>query len=584
MLFRVPEPQEEQMAKLQAILESPLGKQSQHSLTTQMHDILSMVELLRQQLDELTVNNEGVPRLKQRLKELTLTLDDFRLFSGRYYGFIVQNSKSKLAMAQQALTKIQHELLTLRPLIEQRHSPSLLEQLRIADEIANDLLKRCYGDSDAAWTRVGRKKPGACLTFFEDVHFIRLATYSYNRLPSISLPTSAWQRPWLWMGLAHELGHFVYRNLVEGEADGAQLAEQLRQEILKTLLDFSSTALSQPPLLETVESFQLWCSWIEEIFADVFGALVLGPSYVESLIVWLAARVEGVNDLLENDKDHPANLLRPLIQLEALQQLYPMNKFGAQAQLELTELQKKWERFCTALLPGQAVTFAAWNTKRIGESQATVALLKSQIGPVVQRLIGLLTDVKSSLRVDSPATSANTHAGFYTPEAHHQIKALADQLVLGNAQAPLGDLAPVFALPVAWYAWQAQPTAACEQTIHAWLTTIFPHDKPVQPDASSISEDEDRDSFSIVFDDLANELKKEEGTKLLLTSEMIDLDGKILQEVVRVIHQAAGEQQVGEKEIAAGANWIIEQLLEIELSSREGITCHQACCARCAGT
>jgi hypothetical protein len=62
-------------------------------------------------------------------------------------------------------------------------------------------------------------------------------------------------------------------------------------------------------------SIPLWCSWSEELFADLLGAVTLGPAYVESLATYVAARIGGEDDLLRDDGEHPMPCLRPILQI-----------------------------------------------------------------------------------------------------------------------------------------------------------------------------------------------------------------------------------------------------------------------------
>jgi hypothetical protein len=306
------------------------------------------------------------------LIELDATLTLFADFATMYHrlvlGLVSPQDHKRLATA---LSKIQLEIFVLRRLVEQRSSDNLRPMLQIADHWCNTyLLSLIYPNKSAAVPGgLFRSKvlgddygkaltateliaaPGAapaftfsepkyrnwCLVFFESEHLIRLGRFAYNRNPTVSLPLVHAYEPWNWLGMAHEIGHFVFHNtdyLVDhmahrgltasaGETNGdskqpapPSLAMHVRKTILTGLANHYLRASDEAcDYLGIAHSIPLWCTWSEELFADLLGAVTLGPAYVESLATHIAASVGSEDDLLRDDSVHPVACLRPILQI-----------------------------------------------------------------------------------------------------------------------------------------------------------------------------------------------------------------------------------------------------------------------------
>jgi hypothetical protein len=359
-----------------------------HSMALrQLFDLLQEVELLFEELDNLPK-----PTTAPWLALLRRSLGEFYGFSYAYFMYVRANSDSAdlLSNQRRALGKIQQEILSLRPMVEQRAAfGESAEFLQAADKLAYAMIKGAGLTSPTnVWTRL-YQKPDYFLVFFEDVHFIRQALTSYKRVPCVALPLAVWRSPWSWMGMAHEIGHYVYQNLAKQEKNAASpitFKERLEEKMFGALGANVHKAPNRPAKDVRMRALLLWDEWTEEIFADIFSALVLGPSCIESLITWLYPRVDKFESLLKNDHDHPVTFLRPLIQIEALRATLPPKSAKGQVYVELTleKIKDSWYGLCDELIPeeklqGKLTSPDFWRDQQIEGSDFKIGALEDVI-------------------------------------------------------------------------------------------------------------------------------------------------------------------------------------------------------------
>lgn len=331
-------------SQLETVLSSHLEAQF-NSLVT---DEESAINAAIKEVGNLIREVAGTGEEDLSLEQLQDTLLDFRRFAWIYYRVIQQLvGKRDSERLAKALLKIQQEIFVLRRLTEQRWSPYLRYPLRLADLWATNYLnhlrkglervpdaqsrgfvsKIARNDKIVQRTRREREAPATLrdrfLTFVEDDHRIHLGALAYNRNPSISIPLIHACQPGHWMGLAHEVGHFIFNNeMLDFESSSGreqQLVETaIRQSIFKQLsrkyINAEAPHRNTNACLGIAQSIPLWCAWAEELFADVLGAITLGPAYIESLIFWMAPRLHDAQSLVANDRDHPLPCLRPIFQ------------------------------------------------------------------------------------------------------------------------------------------------------------------------------------------------------------------------------------------------------------------------------
>lgn len=178
----------------------------------------------------------------------------------------------------------------LRTIGHRNNDSSNLEMrttLELADGLAADALLPA--------ARHGLVEPTVMLTYFQKSPTIRLLPYV--PLGVIGIDLSAAGDPNRLLAVAHETGHHVYRQITTNYT--SHLDEQIE-------------AIASPVAETTVSSWPLWLlAWEEEIFADIYAALVAGPAAALALqeLILTGHRA----GLIEDDGDHPLDALRPQI-------------------------------------------------------------------------------------------------------------------------------------------------------------------------------------------------------------------------------------------------------------------------------
>jgi hypothetical protein len=137
------------------------------------------------------------------------------------------------------------------------------------------------------------------------------------RLAPIVLPAD-WpvQVAW-WPALVHEVGHCFYRSVLSVGAGGQRrsLDGELRARL--KLPRSGGLPTGQSPLTEADVASALG-AWLEEIFADAFGVMMLGPAFVRTMIWAFAGKPDAVvtcDPILPENRfeEHPPAHLRVVL-------------------------------------------------------------------------------------------------------------------------------------------------------------------------------------------------------------------------------------------------------------------------------
>jgi hypothetical protein len=165
--------------------------------------------------------------------------------------------------------------------------------------------------------------------FYPGGTFIQLAFLEYKLAP-IGLPESYRTSPWRWPAIAHEIAHDFYASV-----------RNLEQELIERL---HVEPAEQEAIRPGDEAFDrlLLRIWLEEIFADLAGALMIGPAYLRAMteifrqpgapgtVVAIHVSPDGAVDV------HPPRHLRVHMTAHFLER----QGFGKQAR----ELCRSWDR------------------------------------------------------------------------------------------------------------------------------------------------------------------------------------------------------------------------------------------------
>ena len=261
----------------------------------------------------------AAPRLKT-LRPLLLCLQTFagKRFTDFHSGFIAQRLETWPDFPPDAvLSSIQDQIgfdvaVIDRAILQRIAGTSLMkERLAIADRLAWSALQLAVS---AGLFPAGKI---TAVTYFQKSPDIRVIPYAPVAL--IGIPYSAQQLDRDLLATPHEVGHYVFGH-------GTYAGQPLRKYLVEQL---DLIVLQQP------EHDRL-LRWLDEIFADVYGACVAGP--VMALDFQDLQLHTGRAKFITDDKDHPTPVLRPKIHLQILRKRDP-ERWGAWAAV----LERNWE-------------------------------------------------------------------------------------------------------------------------------------------------------------------------------------------------------------------------------------------------
>jgi hypothetical protein len=296
-------------------------------------------------------------------------LQEFEAFALNYIYYIVSTPPAdNLARdTKSALDNLLQEWVTISRVCEQRQVMEFGAPLLEADKLADLYYSRFKGF----------KAKAEPITYFGKVYGIsRFVSVTH---PLISIPLYVFNIPEQWeQGLAHEIGHYIYWNSVEfAEVD--QVHRYLRNIILRAL---SVPTQEYDVFVIRSRLVDIWISWIEELVADVCGALLIGPAYVSSAIDLAEERAFKDETLAFDDGVHPCPYLRPLIGLETLTWIQSRIQKDAKWQVlqqNISGLQAQWE----ARLKPDRIDSVVHNISGLHMSQ-----LRETVSVVVHALLG----------------------------------------------------------------------------------------------------------------------------------------------------------------------------------------------------
>ncbi len=311
-------------------------------------------------------------------------LADFTQFARDYFAYFALRAHPDAAIARtsemmqaavspevmrhdlsQITSRLQHEWANISRACEQRAMPAFATALNEANIIAADYYARF----------LGVKPPDVQpVTFFEKVYAIR--RFAFTPRPLLSMPLQFVNDIKAGRGaLAHELGHFIYWNAVPLH-QYQRVHENLRNAVVAHFLNtLKGSAVDTAGYTRVHALIAIWLQWLEETFADICGALFVGPEYVLSAYKLFNESAYSLENVLRDDGEHPAWALRLLIPLEALTwALERLNITDANARL-------------TMLRDEVSAIAANLADELIGSLPLTVADVRATIPAVVRLLL-----------------------------------------------------------------------------------------------------------------------------------------------------------------------------------------------------
>ncbi|MBC7814194.1 MAG: hypothetical protein H7175_23775 [Burkholderiales bacterium] len=241
--------------------------------------------------------------------------------------YVLRQVVDRLAIDLQVMERIVLERMLNKPSGAPNKSgepyvPHTLDTLLRADELAKQALQPAI-DLNLIDPKT------TAITYFQKTADIRVIPYASVALVGIPM-SSVLQRQDL-LAIPHEIGHYVYWNgRYNFTGHGARIHKRL-----------NTFKKDMSPWLK---------NWIEEIFADVYGAMVCGSAGAHG--IQLVENEASKDQFIEDDLEHPTPLVRPLIYNRVLQyrfwQTPPANDDDAvlpaaeQSTMQLMTLMESW--------------------------------------------------------------------------------------------------------------------------------------------------------------------------------------------------------------------------------------------------
>jgi hypothetical protein len=192
-------------------------------------------------------------------------------------------------------------------LFGQRQSQPYADWLLSCDRIALDCYQVAYMGLGTAKSIPAPPPFSYMRTGFSPATFrrripLRRLGRQLNPFPLIQLPYHRLVNPWTLGAVLHEVGHNLHNDL--------GLARVIPSNIVRRLLDAGSGRFVA----------SVWARWNRELFADLIGLLLGGPSIVGSLMD-IAARSPRTTQTYIPRAVHPTAYLRPFISIELLRRM-----------------------------------------------------------------------------------------------------------------------------------------------------------------------------------------------------------------------------------------------------------------------
>ena len=191
-------------------------------------------------------------------------------------------------------------------LFDQRTGP-FRDQLLAMDRIALDCYRACYMGLGKARS-IPTPPPMAYVeagygpaTYRRGVKLTKLGKRA-NPFPLVKLPYHRLVNPWSLGAVPHEIGHNLQNDLSLWPVAPTLIGERL-------------AAVGIPPGV-----IKVWKRWHKEIYADLIGVLLIGPTYVTSLFDVVGKAPELVAQFSASGV-HPTSFLRPLINTALLKRI-----------------------------------------------------------------------------------------------------------------------------------------------------------------------------------------------------------------------------------------------------------------------
>lgn len=284
--------------------------------------------------EQLALASEQDVMLAHRLQVLTRLASRLRKFAASHLNYFLTSEAApptgdaRRTAISNALIQVGFDTQVIEQAAHQRLFGSADEQATL--DKADKLARRALGKARMAGLLLGNG--ASAITYFQKSPYIRVIPYAPVAL--IGLPYTALKAQRDFLAIPHEVGHYVYWNGKFAENGGAV---SVRGRLWKDL----------PSWLKTHPV----AKWVEEIFADVFGARVAGAAGALSLQDRLLGYPDALFISSEAISDHPTPLLRPRIYSRVLA---ARNQDEWKDQATAEQLDKRWGDLVKNRFPQEA--------------------------------------------------------------------------------------------------------------------------------------------------------------------------------------------------------------------------------------
>jgi hypothetical protein len=265
--------------------------------------------------------------------------------------------------------QIGNDIQAISSAIAQRSTgnESMVETLRHADQLAYAAIKPVLN----TWLkRPLHSELQTVLTYFNRSAAVSVIPYAPVAL--VAIPYTCMVAPQDFLAIPHEIGHYVFWHGQQG--GDSSLRQQLRDQ--------------------TLQLRSVWIArWVEEIFADVYGALIAGESIAQTAQDVQSAYA-GVK-FVQDDGRFPVPAIRPYIYTKTLELMGQFDQAEA--------LEHRWY----VRRSGRHVKLST--TTQLEYAQAAVPTMgeaRSEMGKIVEDVVQLLGKLSS----DWPQTLTTTPA------------------------------------------------------------------------------------------------------------------------------------------------------------------------------
>jgi len=323
----------------------------------------ALLQTIDAQLDAIQKGQEAVGR-KETITALLLALKTFGKSQLEFFvnGFdtdakIVRLEPSTVYPPEYAMRTTIDQIAYDLDVIQRAYQQRLPSQS--TDEMRATLAKADYLAYQALQPAIDNQliEDVTVVTYFQKAVNVRIIPYA--PVAFIGLPLSALAVPRDLLAIPHEVGHYVFRHghTQKGLAAGSRFDAALTQQLAE---------------------LPTWCqAWIEELFADVYAALVAGP--VMALGFEELVTDDPFVEFTRDDGEHPVAALRPSV-------YHAVFHHRDTHPLELDLLSKRWRNWLNergkpeAFTPHESQEAIPLDSARKVVNKAIRAILNGDLG------------------------------------------------------------------------------------------------------------------------------------------------------------------------------------------------------------